>query len=215
MIEAHVTESLLRCIEAPVVEELKIDADVAMWDEGTAWNGIIKILCVGSSGNAEPMFPNLKTLSLHSLSADPTHLGTLLTMHPTITFLTLNLNYINNDILGSLTSPILASQDARAMAPTWATKIRNMAQKPEPGGVNAWILPNLETLKAYGFTGDMLKGFVASRKAEVPLKTVLYADTCQMKIADRKWLRENLEKLEEFEDDENADDDDTDEEEED
>jgi len=164
------------------------------------------------------MFPALTSLSLLSLPAESIHLGTLLYYCSQITSLSMNFNYLQDDLIDTLGVPMPKIEVPLSLLPKWATtlyaQVAQYRDKPIAEGQmmdesvkrKIWVCPELRKLKVYGIGGEQLRMLVAGRKeGGVPLKEVWYADTCTLKISDRAWLKANLEIFEEFEDEDDED----------
>ena len=222
-IPAEYTRRMLDIMVARNVKELTLDFSDSDWETEAEWNSIIRQLCTGGIGSKEPMFPALTSLSLLSLPAEPIHLGILLYYCRQITSLSINFNYVQDDLIDTLGNPIPTLVVPLSLLPEWATTLRSQVAQfhdklitedqmiDESIRRKVWVCPELRKLKVYGIGGEQLRMLVAGRKeGGVPLKEVWYADSCTLKISDRAWLKANLEVFEEFEDEEEDDDDDDD-----
>ena len=213
------TRRMFDIIVARNVRELSLDFD-ELENYDLNWNAFIKQLCTGGISSQGPMFPALTSLALLSLPADSIHLGILLYYHPQITSLTINFNYVDDDLLDTLGAPMSKIKIAAPWSlPEWAVptlrslvaqyqgdswKMDQMAD--ESVRRKMWVCPELRVLTVYGVCGEQLLPLVEGRKeGDVPLKEIWYADTCTMKMSDRAWLKANLEVFGEFEDDEDED----------
>jgi hypothetical protein len=215
-LSATCAQGILDIIIAWDVEELTLD-----FEDSDMHVPLVKKLCTGGISSNEPMFPSLTSLGLLSLPVESIHLGALLYYHPRITFLVINFNYTDDELLNMLGNPISKIGVLLSSLPEWATAFHSqVAEKcldkfrTEGQGVDEnvrrkeWLCPELRTLKVYGVEGEELRLLVAGRMdGGVPLKEVWYADTCFLKISDRAWLKANLEVFEEFKDDEHDDED--------
>ncbi len=211
---AEYTRRMFSIIVARSVQELTLDFD-DLETHALEWNAFIKQLCTGGISSQGPMFPALTSLGLLSLPAELIHLGTLLYYHPQITSLTINFNYVDEDLLDTLEFPIPKIKGLPGLLPGWATTLRSQVAQyqdsawtmdqtvDESARRKVWVCPELRKLIVYGVCGEQLLSLVDGRKeGGVPLKEVWYADTCILKMSDRAWLKANLEVFEEFEDDE-------------
>ena len=209
---------MLGILVARNVKDLTLDFED--FEEEAEWNALIRQLCIGGEAPNDLMFPALTSLGLLSLPADPIHLGTFLYYYPQIASLSINFNYVHNDVIGTLGFPIPKIIAPPTSLPGWATRLHSQVEqyrnKPvkedqmvdESVRRRSWVCPELRELKVWGISGEQLRLLVAGRKeGGVPLKGVWYADTCTPKMSDRAWLKANLEVFEEFEDDEDLDED--------
>jgi hypothetical protein len=225
-VSAEYVRRVLDTIVARNVKSLTLDFED--WDDTEAeWNTLVNQLCTGGIASKEPVFPELTSLSLLSLPAESIYIGVLLYYYPHITSLSINFNYIHNDLLYMLGVPIPKIGVPLTLLPTWATalhsQIAQYRDKPlkedqitdEFVRRKIWLCPELRKLKVYGISGEQLRVLIAGRKeGGAPLKEVWYADTCTLKMSDRAWLKANLEVFEEFEDEEDEELEDEEEEEE-
>lgn len=216
-VSAEYTRRMLDIMVARNVKDLTLD--FTDWEAEAEWNSLIKQLCTGGIGSKELMFPALTSLSLLSLPAEAIHLGILLYYYRQITSLSINFNYVHDDLIDTLGNPIPTIGVPLPLLPQWATtlysQVAQYQDKPmtedqmmdESVRRKIWVCPELQKLKVYGICGEQLRMLVAGRKeGGVPLKEVWYADTCTLKMSDRAWLKANLEAVEEFEDEDDDDD---------
>ena len=219
-LSAGYAQRMLDIIVARNVEELTLDFEDSEMHV-RKWHAFVKQLCTGGISSKGPMFPALTSLGLLSLPAESIHLGILLHCHPQISSLVINFNYVDDNLISQLGIPISINILSLSSLPKWATTLRSQVaqrqNKSRKGDQTVdenirhrgWLCPELRKLKVYGVSGEQLRLVVAGRKGGgVPLKEVWYADTCTMQMADRAWLKANLEILAEFEDREDEDDED-------
>jgi hypothetical protein len=225
-------QNLLLTIDAPRLESLHIDLEEGEDDSMDDWNRIVEILCtsgylkVGSDRcrsnrkRGPPLFPTIRRCNISALPVDTINLGILLFYHPQISELTLNFNYLSDELLPALAEPLRKiPRQYNIMVPKYVEQPLKGILDGSTYGVadqtRLWLVPLLKTFRVYGIDGSALRLLTKNRmEGSVPLHAIYYSDGTSIKTSDRMWLTEHLDHFEEFIDSDDDDDDDDEEEDE-
>lgn len=221
-------QNLFILIDAPDLNSLHIDLDEGEDDHTNEWNRVVEVLCTsGYISTASvmprkinrkrglPLFPAIRQCTISALPVDTMHLGILLYYHPQISDLTINFNYLSDDLLPSLAEPLRRIPKKYGLiVPGWVSQplkgILDGSRERSAtitGANEVWLLPLLKTFTVYGLEGSALKLITENRmKAKVPLREIYYSDGTSIKSADRAWLTAHLDQFEEFADSDEDDD---------
>ncbi|KAG8779577.1 hypothetical protein FRC15_010059 [Serendipita sp. 397] len=196
--------------DAPNLEKLHLDMDADSFDED--WNRIIEILCTGgylsttsprfnNRKRGQPLFPKIRSLVISSLPVDSLQAMLLFYFHPGIEEVTMNFNYLDEEYIAALMSPMDFLSPATRI-PKWVPQsTRDIIKRAKETDLPIILLPKLKVLRTYDLDGGDIRSFVEARiNAGVPLRAVYFSDGSRVKRADRVWLEANLESFEEFED---------------
>lgn len=166
---AYFVKALLPLLDAPNVQSLGLDFELAEDENEEDWNQVVKVLCTGgfvpnTKRRGAPLFPSIKKLLLSALSASKPNIAVLLYYHPEIFSLEMNFHYIDSTFLLCLTRPIQhLINSGTYIFPDWIPEeLKEEVMSPPRHAVNdrshqIWLLPRLKVFRAYNLSGEHIR----------------------------------------------------------